>query len=83
MDLKNLVPPLELCQLIPQGEFEDSALCWVDADGWNVAPRNKVIDICHNEKHPAPTLQEIMAKIPHCRVCKKKQPEHSLPFRTR
>lgn len=26
--LENLVPPLELCKLIPKGEFEDSAFIW-------------------------------------------------------
>lgn len=29
MKLEELVPPLELCKLIPEGEFEDSALMWV------------------------------------------------------
>lgn len=28
MELKNLVPPLELCKEIPAGEFEDSAFVW-------------------------------------------------------
>ena len=31
-NLKNLVPPLELCKQIPAGEFEDAALVWVDDD---------------------------------------------------
>ena len=31
-NLKNLVPPLELCKRIPEGEFEDSALVWVYDD---------------------------------------------------
>ena len=26
--LEELVPPLELCKLIPKGEFEDTALLW-------------------------------------------------------
>lgn len=30
--LENLVPPLELCKQIPEGEFEDSALVWVYDD---------------------------------------------------
>ena len=30
--LKNIVPPLELCKKIPEGEFEDSALVWVYDD---------------------------------------------------
>lgn len=28
MELKGLVPPLELCKLIPAGHFEDCAFCW-------------------------------------------------------
>lgn len=28
MDLKELVPPVELCQKIPPAFFEDSAFCW-------------------------------------------------------
>lgn len=28
MEIKELVPPLELCKLIPQGEFADSAFIW-------------------------------------------------------
>ena len=31
-NLKNLVPPLELCKRIPAGEFEDTALVWVYDD---------------------------------------------------
>ena len=31
-NLKSIVPPLELCKLIPAGEFEDSALVWVYDD---------------------------------------------------
>ena len=31
-NLKNLVPPLELCKRIPAGEFEDAALVWVYDD---------------------------------------------------
>lgn len=30
--LESIVPPLELCKLIPEGEFEDSALVWVYDD---------------------------------------------------
>ena len=31
-NLESIVPPLELCKLIPAGEFEDSALVWVYDD---------------------------------------------------
>lgn len=30
--LESLVPPVELCKLIPAGEFEDAALAWIHAD---------------------------------------------------
>ena len=32
MNLKDLVPPLELCQQIPAGEFEDAAFAWMLSD---------------------------------------------------
>ena len=31
-NLESIVPPLELCKQIPEGEFEDSALVWVYDD---------------------------------------------------
>ena len=68
--INDLVPPLELCKLIPPGEFEDSAFIWVN--GMN--NKSKVICRPWDKKStaaPAPTLQEIMAKIPYCRVYKK------------
>lgn len=33
MELKGLVPPLELCQKIPVGRFEDCAFIWDKSDG--------------------------------------------------
>ena len=30
--IENIVPPVELCKQIPEGEFEDSALVWVYDD---------------------------------------------------
>lgn len=69
-DLTDLVPPLELCKLIPTGEFADSALMWLEVDipqgdktGWQVIPSYKIFRTCHNPKYPAPTLQEIMEAI--------------------
>jgi hypothetical protein len=71
MKLEELVPPLELCKLIPEGEFEDSALMWIEVEipqedkkEWRVANATKPILACHNPKHPAPTLQEILEDLP-------------------
>lgn len=70
MKLKELVPPLELCKLIPKGEFEDTALVWVEVEipqenkkEWRIVNRTMPIEFCHNLKYPAPTLQEIMARL--------------------
>ena len=30
--LESLVPPLELCKLIPAGSFDDAAFAWIHAD---------------------------------------------------
>lgn len=72
-NLTDLVPPLELCKLIPAGEFEDTAFQWQEA-----TIKGKVcVDIIQHYplewKHPewanlypAPTLQEIQASMPHC-----------------
>jgi hypothetical protein len=30
--LEDVVPQVELCKLIPDGEFEDAALAWIHAD---------------------------------------------------
>ena len=64
MNLQDLVPPWELCELIPKGEFRDSFFCYV----WCSFREEYLIcksdwehtqDICY----PAPTLQEILAKF--------------------
>ena len=77
MELKELVPPLELCRLIPKGEFEDSALMWFSNyhfGGWHVEKRELAIAFTDNgELYPAPTLEEIMATMQFCRVYKKSQ----------
>lgn len=83
MKIEELVPTLELCKLIPAGEFKDSALVYF----W-LSPGNKYIVTQRSETsciprvyppcpcgmkyfYPAPTLQEIMSAMPHCRVYKK------------
>jgi hypothetical protein len=74
-NLKDLVPPLELCKLIPAGEFEDSALAWIDfRDVYpeeNANPSvvvRKIAWAATSKKgvYPAPTLHEIMAELPAC-----------------
>lgn len=83
--LERIVPPLELCKQIPEGEFEDSALVWVYDDvvgflcrtsgceqihkkEWQLEhnhPRKIAIRRkCGQEIYPAPTLAEILAKLP-------------------
>lgn len=75
MNLEDLVPPLELCKLIPQGEFEDSAFCWIDKGHSCVLPTDIIypepspfIELrrytIQGDEIPAPTLQEIMKKLP-------------------
>jgi hypothetical protein len=67
-ELKNLVPPLDLCKLIPDGEFEDSAFVWVVNGDYQ--PKFQIVD---KRKYPfipedgatlypAPTADEILDK---------------------
>lgn len=75
-NLTDLVPPLELCQKIPAGEFEDSLhwyrWSWVDQKYLLDAGKPDVRlykDPCPcgmKYFYPAPTLKEIMAKLPAC-----------------
>ncbi len=74
-NLKNIVPPVELCKLIPAGEFEDSALVWDihgKFDKWHVEKRVKRsvrfgdygrMSPPHADI-PAPTLEEIINELP-------------------
>lgn len=74
MNLQDLVPPLYLCKLIPEGEFEESVLCWIDFrgvyPGWNYRDPGVVVRetawAATSKKgvYPAPTLQEIMYDLP-------------------
>lgn len=79
-DLKDIVPPLELCKKIPAGEFEDSALMCEATLGMasrqvldiRIIPRQKITNNPYVDRklgreyyiYPAPTLQEIMAELP-------------------
>jgi hypothetical protein len=70
MNLKNLVPPLELCKLIPAGEFADSYFVYMEPDGRTslTMPHSReyanatVIEWRKTSwiLYPAPTLQEIL-----------------------
>lgn len=70
MKLEDLVPPLELCKQLKQGEFEDSAMVWVQntQDGNAVfIDFRSVVECCGVHVDilaPAPTLAEIMAAMP-------------------
>ena len=58
--LEDLVPPLELCKLIPKGEFEDSAFVRI-GNTQIIALRRSAKCIFTNQPHiPAPTLEEIL-----------------------
>ncbi|MBR2510425.1 MAG: hypothetical protein IKB71_11875 [Lentisphaeria bacterium] len=68
MNLEDLVPPPELCKMIPAGEFEDSALLYCVRHGHNGKVFNDIIcredyDWSKTENYPAPTLQEILEDL--------------------
>ena len=75
-DLTDLVPPLELCKLIPAGEFADSALVWrvpnssfpLEDEFYEIHRRDKCESWMKDKQIPAPTLQEIMAEIAFAQV---------------
>ena len=70
MTVEDLVPPLELCQQIPEGEFADSAFVWTQecgTKGWFVGHREDV-EFCRKNLlnaptvYPAPTLAEWVSR---------------------
>ena len=77
-NLTKIVPPLELCKKIPEGEFKNCALYWDMLEGvgmdvfpgecgacpsFKTSPKNK--NAC-----PAPTLQEIMEELEEFEIWK-------------
>lgn len=56
--LEDLVPPLKLCKLIPEGKFEDSVFQWLDMndDKRSFVVRREYV----KGNYPAPTLAEIL-----------------------
>lgn len=71
MNLEELVPPLELCKLIPQGEFADSVLVRIGNSKIIALRRRAKVIFAESVHHPAPTLQEIMAELPAETICGK------------
>lgn len=66
--LQDLAPPLELCKLIPAGEFEYSELIYVPCSNgrdFKLRQRTSFYEASHNGIFPAPTLQEILMAIDH------------------
>lgn len=65
MNIKDLVPPLELCQKIPAGEFEDTCFFWFNfGDGYTVCKNGKSGFADLQNAYPAPTLSEIIEDLP-------------------
>lgn len=66
MNLENLVPPLELCKLIPAGEFSDSCFvrCFDDIGTVILCERENEVKTEGWHTIPAPTLQEIIDVLP-------------------
>ena len=60
-NLKSIVPPLELCKQIPEGEFEDSAMAWYNFHGVLILRwRDNLENLTGVRPIPAPTLEEIL-----------------------
>lgn len=67
-ELKDIVPPLELCKRIPAGAFEDSALVWT-VHGVRSVEELSRLEFCKDlpirkMTFPAPTLAEIFRVLP-------------------
>lgn len=66
-ELKNIVPSLELCKMIPKGEFAESALIWSDWRNGDGGKRGFAVYFRENllwpNSLPAPTLAEILEEL--------------------
>lgn len=64
MKIEELVPDIKLCELIPEGEFSDSCFVRIGTD--TIIPRSdvRIVNGKMSGIYPAPTLEEIMAKLP-------------------
>lgn len=58
------VPSLEMCKMIPDGEFADSMMVW--RKGYQAFPISieQRTPYTPHKQIPAPTLQELLEKIP-------------------
>lgn len=70
--LEDLVPPLELCKQIPHGCFQLTAMCWRTfnkgrRDQYTIVFPTGTLDPWDDDV-PAPTVAEIMAESPDCRL---------------
>lgn len=68
--LEKIVASLELCKLIPAGEFEDSALVWMYrpalkgiSDTLFMVDMRVKAEYLKREMYPAPTLEEIWREL--------------------
>ena len=64
--LESIVPPLDLCLKIPQGQFADSALVWWGACVYpRLYPDGVRFNTLWHKKGttPSPTLQEILVEL--------------------
>ena len=72
--LVDLVPPLELCQQIPMGSFDDSAFwyIWSEVDQKYILCSRGIGGVCVSANpcpcgmrynYPAPTLEEVVAAL--------------------
>lgn len=77
-NLKDLVPPMELCKLIPAGEFVDTAFVRIGNTKIIVLRRSAKWSFANQPHIPAPTLQEIMEELPKDDAYNNLLMEHSL-----
>lgn len=84
-ELKDIVPPLELCKRIPAGKFEESVLVWkhheiffrgidimdqTDRVTFRADEQNDIVSTYSSTRYyPAPTLAEILDELGNKTVC--------------
>ena len=65
MKLEKIVPPFDLCVLIPENAFQKSALVWVkERSGVKYVLSREVAEFNLMNTIPAPTLEEIILVLP-------------------